>query len=467
MRRIGYTHRDWVRREASWFPRDKMGPEGRTDTPRWMKELSLWAIGSDAPDKMPEALRKFQEPLGVPAGLHWYNWHKIPFDNDYPHYFPVKDGFKSAVSEIQSGGDLFVMPYINGRLWDSRDRETEDWLFTEEALPGVTKKEDGTPYFETYRSKEKDGSKVSLGVMCPSSAVWVAKQRELIARLTRPSDGKPGDEGDMGVKGVYVDQVAAASPALCFDESHDHPSAGGTWWVLAYRKMFERIRSELPEGAMLTTECNAEPFIDLFDGYLTWHFQHDGEVPAFAAVYGGAVQMFGRAYGGGPDMVVSARMKMAESFVFGEQIGWISPHVVNDPARYDFLGKVVALRYKFRDYFYGGEMARPPKLLGDMPTVTADWHFSGRPTIVTLAVVQTGAWRKPAERSVILMFANFSDKTQENRLQVDPAEWGFESGKIKIVRHNPDGSEQKLDRLPGSVRVEAQGAFVLEVTASR
>lgn len=455
-------YRDWVRREASWFPREKLGPEGRTDTPLWMKELCVWAIGSDLPEAMPDVLRKFQQPLGVPAAVHWYNWHKIPFDNDYPHYFPVKDGFKAAVADIGKDGDLFVMPYINGRLWDHRDHGIEDRFFTKEAFPGVTKQEDGTPYFETYGSKESDGSNVELGVMCPASEVWVAKQRELISRLTGPSDGKADDEGNMGVHGVYVDQVAAAAPTLCFDPSHGHPLAGGSWWVLAYRKMFETIRAELPDGAMLTTECNAEPFIDQFDGYLTWHFQYDGQVPAFAAVYGGAVQMFGRHYGGGEDMVVACRMKLAESFVFGEQIGWITPHVVDDPRRYDFLKKVVALRYRFRDFFYKGEMARPPKLLGEMPTVTADWHFFGS-TIVTTPIVRTGAWRQANPNRAILLFTNFSDREQENRLQVDLEELGFAPTTTTVVRHDADGMEKTLDGLPATISIGPEEAFILEL----
>ena len=34
-------YRDWVRRCARWYPR--LGPEGRGDTPLWMRELSAWA----------------------------------------------------------------------------------------------------------------------------------------------------------------------------------------------------------------------------------------------------------------------------------------------------------------------------------------------------------------------------------------------------------------------------------------
>lgn len=473
-------YRDWVRESASWYPRKMMNSEGRTDTPLWMKELSVWAIGSNPPNEMPDALRKFQQPLGVPVGVHWYNWHKIPFDNDYPHYFPTKEGFKKAVTKIQQGNDdrqdqadsasensmktpsRRVMPYINGRIWDRRDRDVEDWKFTGEALPGVTKKEDGTPWFETYGSKESDGSPVELGVMCPASKVWNDKQRELILRLTGPADDLSNDEGNMGVAGVYVDQVAAAAPALCFDPSHGHPLGGGSWWVPSYRKMFRQIRSELPAGAMLTTECNAEPFIDLFDGYLTWHFQYDGQVPAFAAVYGGAIQMFGRHYGDGDDRIIASKMKLAESFVFGEQLGWISPHVVNEPERFEFLKKVVALRYRFRDYFYKGEMGRPPKLSGDMPRITADWRFYG-PTIVTTDVVRTGAWQIKDSHRAILLFANFSDREQENPLHVDLKELGFDPTSIRVVRYNADGSEQPLESLPEKIRIGPEDAFILEI----
>ncbi|MBQ7179988.1 MAG: hypothetical protein IJR87_01700, partial [Bacteroidaceae bacterium] len=69
-------YRRWVRREANWYPRDKMGAQGRTDSPQWMKELSLWVQGG------PSLVKTFQRTLGVPMGFHWYNWHQIPFDND-------------------------------------------------------------------------------------------------------------------------------------------------------------------------------------------------------------------------------------------------------------------------------------------------------------------------------------------------------------------------------------------------
>jgi hypothetical protein len=82
---------------------------------------------------------------------------------------------------------------------------------------------------------------------------------------------------------------------------------------------------------VLTTECNAEPFICWFDGYLTWHWQHNGQVPAFPAVYGGTIQMFGRAYRGGATKELALRMKAGQQLVFGEQIGWFDPGQAGEP----------------------------------------------------------------------------------------------------------------------------------------
>ena len=150
----------------------------------------------------------------------------------------------------------------------------------------------------------------------------------------------------------------------------------------------------MPAGDVLTTECNAEPYIKLFDGYLTWHWQYDGQVPAFPAVYGGAIQMFGRAYRGGPTRELALRMKAGQQLVFGEQIGWISTSVLARPGDVAFLRQVAHVRYNLRRFFYAGQMARPPKLVGNVPQVTADWQWHGTWPVTTDAVL-TGAWELP------------------------------------------------------------------------
>ncbi len=418
-------YRNWVRKEARWMP--KLGKEGRTDTPQWMKELCLWAVGGGAPKDCVPIVKEFAKFMGVPIGFHWYNWHAIPFDNDYPHYFPTKEGFAEGVRELQQAG-LFVMPYINGRLWDTRDKGLNDWQFSAVALPAATKREDDTPYMESYGSKEADGSDVKLAPMCPTTRLWQEKVLEIVLRLF----------SEVGVNAVYIDQVAAAPPVLCFDKAHGHPLGGGFWWNEGYWRMLDAIRNAMPNERILTTECNAEPFIRWFDGYLTWHWQHDGQVPAFPAVYGGAIQMFGRAYGGGATKDLALRMKAGQQLVFGEQIGWIDPSVVREKGNAEFLRQVVRVRWHLRRFFYAGEMARPPKLWGDIPKVRADWQWAGEWWVETDAVL-TGAWKLPQEGKLALLFVNVSDEPVRARLPFDAAAYGLAAKRLRATEVTEHG----------------------------
>jgi hypothetical protein len=424
-------YRDWAQREARWWPR--LGREGREDTPAWMRDLSAWAQTGGAPAECVEPVKQMQRALGVPIGFHWYNWHQIPFDNDYPHYFPTKPGVAEAVRDLQAN-HVYVMPYINGRLWDTRDRGAEDWQFTARALPSATKQEDGTPFTESYGSRESDDTPVKLAPMCPTTPLWQKTVRDLTLRILT----------EVGTQGVYIDQVAAAAPVLCMDATHGHPLGGGDWWNTAgYWPMLERLRKAMAPGKMITTECNADPYIRFFDGYLTWHWQAENMVPAFPAVYAGAVQMFGRNYGAGAstrDLALCT--KMGQQLVFGEQIGWLSPSIAAEPVAGRFLRLTVRMRDRFRRYFSAGEMARPPALLGEMPRVRSDWAWFGETWITTDAVL-TGAWRLPSERSAVLLYVNVSDQPVAVRTRVRPADLGAPARGVRWSRlTDPDGEAQ-------------------------
>jgi len=407
------VYRDWAREQAAWWPR--LGDAGRTDTPHWMRELSAWVMTGGAPADCVPGVKRFRDALGLPVGFHWYNWHQIPFDNDYPHYFPTKTNFAAGVSELQRAG-VFVMPYINGRLWDSHDRGADDFAFSKVALPATTKQEDGQPYLESYGSKETNGEPVRLAVMCPTTRLWQDKVQQIVLRLLR----------DEGTRGVYIDQIAAAAPKLCMDPGHGHPLGGGPWWTQGYWDLLGALRREMPAESMLTTECNGEPFIRWFDGYLTWHWQHDGQVPAFPAVYGGTIQMFGRAYRGGATKDLALRMKAGQQLVYGEQIGWFDPGQAGEPQNLPFLRKVIQTRWNCRRCFYAGEMARPPRLTGAVPKVKADWQWSGEWWVTTDAVL-TGAWSIPRERRRVFLFVNVSDQTVKTAW--DPCGYGLDEGR--------------------------------------
>jgi hypothetical protein len=445
-------YRDWVVKEAKWWP--ALGPNGRQDTPQWMRELPAWVMtGGPASDCVPK-VKAFAQSIGLPTGFHWYNWHQIPFDNDYPHYFPVKDGFSEGVAELKAAG-VHPMPYINGRLWDTRDKGGEDWEFTKTALPAATKDENGAPCTETYGSKETDGNSVTLAVMCPTTSLWQNRVGDIVLRLFN----------EYGVSGVYIDQIAAAAPRLCFDASHGHDLGGGPWWTEGYWKMLDAIRAAKPADRMLTTECNAEPYIKWLDGYLTWHWQNQDMVPAFSAVYGGSIQMFGRAYRGGPTQDLANRMKAGQQLVYGEQIGWFGPEILERADSTPFLRDCIRLRHLLGEYFYRGRMARPPRFAEPVPTVTADWQWSGE-WLVTTSAVLTGAWQIPQDNKTILLFANVSDNPLASRLSLNPKDYGFLGKSITATTIHPDGTRMPLaikaiDRT--SIEVPARSILAWEI----
>jgi len=338
------------------------------------------------------------------------------------------------------------MPYINGRLWDSRDRGAEDFEFTKRALAAATKNADGQPYLESYGSKETNGLPVRLAAMCPITSLWQQQVRDIVLRLLK----------EVGTRSVYIDQVAAAAPTLCLDPAHGHPLGGGHWWNEGYWQMLDAIRRARPREAMLTTECNGEPFIRWFDGYLTWHWQHDGQVPAFPAVYGGAIQMFGRAYRGGATKDLALRMKAGQQLVFGEQLGWIDPGVIHEQDNAAFFRRLVELRARFNRYFSAGEMARPPRLRGVIPRVKADWQWSGEWWVTTDALL-TGAWQLPHERRLLLLFVNVSDDPLTAGLTFDGSHHGIRAKQLRCILAQTGEEQPEAVELP--VRFERRATF--------
>lgn len=437
-------YKAWARDHAGWWPRDD---ESRPDTPQWMKEIAIWSLMSGGPKNVVEPCIRFQEYMGVPTALHWYSWHQIPFDDNYPHYFPAKDGFAEGVKALQDAG-VRVMPYINGRLWDS---DTED--FETVALPHATKTEKGDPYLEEYGSKQK------LAAMCPTTSLWQSKVREIVLRLVGP---------EYNVDGVYIDQIGAAAPRLCFDATHAHPAGGGHWWCTAgYWPMLTAIQESLPEGKMITTECNADAYCRWMDGYLSWHFQEQGQIPLFAAVYGGRVQIFSRAYKGSDKLAY--RMKTAQALVFGEQLGWINTGwILNNPdVEGPFFRRLARLRYALLPYLSWGEMARPPVVEGNIPDVTADWAWHDY-WPVTDSALQRGAW-KAEDGRLALIFVNSTDQPVKGTLKFDGETYGFDAGAyLSWTPRDEDGAKESFTKpcaFDMPLEVEPYGAVAFEIKA--
>ena len=412
-------YRAWLQENAPWWPEGD-ADYGRPDRPAWLDDIAAWVLISGGPESVVEPTTAFREYMDLPCAIHWYNWHEIPFDNDYPNYFPTKDGVTEGVAQLQEAG-VRVVPYINGRLWDT---DTEN--FQEVGYRYATRDRDGDPYIEVY------GSGQELAPMCISQQYWRDILHDIVLRLMT----------EVGMDGVYMDQIAAARPRLCYDSSHGHSLAGGDWWTEGYWQLLERIQEDIaavsPEK-MLTTESNAEAYAGWFDTYLMCNSLGNGLQPLFPAVYGSKILGFGRYMAREDwDDPEALAQKQGQLFIWGTQLWWSDPRVIDHQFAGPWLRDLARLRHSAREFFNEGRMLAPPVLAGNDTMVTADWHR--REMSATMPAVIASAWGVADGRLLIPMI-NVSKETQTVTLEFDPARYGLDAdATLSVQRVGPEGA---------------------------
>ncbi|MCL5996920.1 MAG: DUF6259 domain-containing protein [Chloroflexi bacterium] len=406
------TYRAWAL-TAPWTAGGKI--ETRTDTEQWIKDNVVWAnCNAMDPDMVAEVVRDvsaFARYLQVPAALHWYSWHQIPFDDHYPEYFPTKPGFKEAVAELQKAG-VHVMPYINGRLWDSR---TESW-FADGAADACSKDRAQRMYVESYASR------VVLTAMCPTTPLWQNKISGIVERLA----------GEYGVDGVYIDQIGAASPNLCFDRTHGHGTGGGDYWVLGYEKLLALAKAKgkaTGKALILTTEDASESYGAQLDAFLMCNSTQPGLVPLYPAIYSGIFLTFGR-YMFEEDLADPAafRTKLGQMFLWGAQLCWMAAgFILKEQHARDaaFLRELAHARADNQAYLAFGELVQPPRIDSridrPLPEIRTKWcmwnpeaDFAIQPMMdVTMSAVEVSAWHHSREDRWGLFFVNMAEQEQE------------------------------------------------------
>ena len=337
---------------------------------RWMPELDEFGLRRHRNEKLgnighwwvdfvddnndADELIRLSGDLGVPCAAHVYQWHQIPFDNDYPHYFPEKDVFPEYLRKLRAA-NIPAMPYINGRLWDTRDRGLEDYQFTALAKPHTVKDTTGEPITEWYAVREADDSYVLYGVMCPTTAFWQDKLAEISREILQRLD----------CDGLYIDQTASAPPRMCCDPRHDHDPGNGSWWTDSCRTAVSRIAREGGPDKFITSEGTTDAYFRCFDAFLGWSWWYNGQIPALTAVYGGIALCFGRQYGDIDDDTM--RIFAAQAYTFGEQLGWISTLRFKNADEFtrNFYTACVRESYAGRNFLLSGMLCRPPEIRTD------------------------------------------------------------------------------------------------------
>lgn len=430
---------DFVQHNADWLP--EIGENGREDLSEKFKNVPFWicdympnskyqgdnkpmnlSAGSDIYDedywyKAPIALQK---ELGVPIAYHVYNWHEIPFNIEYPHFCPAKKEFTEHIKELQDN-NIYVLPYINAVGWEMNDDEGgHDVNFKNTGCKSAIMKENGGYVIEEYPQHTKSGKICNLAPICGSSAEW----HKIIEKLTREL------ENTLDVDGIYFDEVSAAPASPCYNREHNHLPGGGSYYIDGYNSMMKKINAEKPDGAFYFSECNAEPFMKSFNGYLTWMWVMAGEVPAFAVIYSGYIQLLGRCtIGNKKDDFEFFKYCTAKSLLCGQQLGWCKADIVYSRKHMDFLKRAVNVRCKYTDVFNRSRMLRPPIVKTDLPKYVTKAGISFDGNIVSEQVLG-GAWRYRSGNKVFIFAANISEKPVNYNLSFSTKEYGLDKANL-------------------------------------
>lgn len=428
-----HIYANFVYNNATWLP--KKDEKGRIGTPNRFKNIGYW-VSDYIPnneyhrDNFPRSFKSkdigygenywyqavidLQKELNVPVAYHVYNWHKIPFNIEYPHFLPEREGFKQGLDILKENG-IMVCPYINGLSWEMNDHEGgHDFTFESLGRKGAVINDDGKIRYANYPQTTISGINSRLAIMCPSFTKW----HDIIEEVTRGMEA-------LGVDGVYFDQIAAYPPPTCHNPSHNHLPGGGDFWVKQYNAMMKKIRNKKPNDAFYFSEGNGEVYAKHFDGLLTWNWIYSDEVPAFPLIYSGYVEMVGR-YLVGPvrENDVYYKYSLAKSFLFGQQLGWGMADVIANPVQLGFLKKIAKLRYDCSEFFHTAKLMRPPKVTCDKsPEVIPPLLWSSSDLV--MEKVLAGAWK---DKNCLRIFIfNIDNEKSSFTLEFNAKEYGLNS----------------------------------------
>jgi len=360
--------------------------------PEWLLNSDLWLHGGHTTRDEHDMTKQALDYFGGETSMHWYYWMHHDYDTKYPDYLPPRDGFHEIIDMVHNANS-HIMPYTNGRLWDTLSVRYKEWNAIDEVALTINKK----PTIETYLPHRAPNA-----VVCPSSDKW----KEIILNNTR------NIHSELNPDAFFYDQVASARPLPCYNELHDHPVGGGDFWHYSYRDIFTEVRSLLNENQIIGTEQNAECFLDLFDVFFMTNLPFGTNytmIPLFPLVYSDRALLYGFNISITKDM--SYRLKSALSLVWGAQLyGGRSILIMNsDPqwkANAAYIRDLTYFRKRQHDLFVGGKLLGTWTARGDNPVIDITNWESSMPAVV-------GArWLSTSGQEAIVM-VNFDNKSHE------------------------------------------------------
>jgi hypothetical protein len=281
-----------------------------------------------------------------------------------------------------------------------------------------------------------------LLAMCPTT-FW----QDTIAALGEAAFGT------YSINALYVDQVSATGPGLCFNPAHGHPLGGGRYFTDGYRALMEKLlrRTQRNGGQrVITSEGANEVFFDLLSGNLFWGQPSDWEIPMMQVVYSGYTLFIGSP-GNYHRSERFFRFGQGQALIDGRQNGWMDMGLFEEPQRRkaDFFRQCGQYRVAASKYLVYGELLQPVTPQNTIPTFDDDgfgWSTKHRGTA---PLAEARLWRAEDGRLAVFL-ANYDDKAVPFEYTVDPAEFGLKGGRYELTELSPEGS-RRLGPVSGRV----------------
>ncbi|MCC6580145.1 MAG: carbohydrate-binding protein [Phycisphaeraceae bacterium] len=387
----------WMQAHASWRT-----PRPNLATPAWYRDMGVWINSCVVSTQESAGILSLRDYLEVPVGLALCNWNDKPFGVDYPAFRPA-EGTPAAFAALRHAG-IRVKPYLNNRIWDVKNGSGEDYVFETRGLPNTIKNLDGS-----YPTEKYDNA--VYAILCPAAKAWQQLQIDTARRTA-----------EIGIDALYLDQIAAGSPILCYDKTHGHDLGDPHAWMRdGYFRTLEGMRAAVTKvnpDLALDSEDMSEAYVGRLDGMLPWRaFQEDRVVPAHHVLYSGRVQYVGTYFGDEEEL--GSYSKFAWQLVNSQHLGWMDASVLLNPMNANlalFLKQLAHTRQAMLPIFNEGQMERPLTFSPEMPQVKRNWGYYG-PRMIASDAVLSSAWRWHDLRAIL--FINTTRQTQTMDVKLD------------------------------------------------
>ena len=345
-------YRTWALRQE-WTSRGRILDRiARGDYPARMTDIPLWINIHDYSDGVSNVMTRCRELFpDFSSGIHWHLWHQPPHCWNYPEYFPAQDGVKETIDYCEKIGQEPHL-YLNARLW------TTTMVSWELAKPYAALKPDGSSFYI-----EKYGTTPPTAPMCPWTQVWQKIVQDYTVRCM----------DELGSQSLFLDQIGAAPPCPCYNPAHGHPLGGGTWWYEGYQKMLAPLHDRAcKRDVILSTEGAGEAYMNYIHSYLQVTFRTPNDLPFYNAVYSGYTTYFCSAENHEDDDA-SFWTLQAREFLWGQELGWFHPNVLDQPSKVALLGRLCRARQAHKDFFAFGTLLDELRPVEPLPTQHVTW----------------------------------------------------------------------------------------------